>query len=206
MHSTLENAAPADRNSAIVALILKHLKAAGQPLEYTVLTSIVRDDTGLNEIQVNGTITNAIFTLIRGGMVKCSWHNEKRNRTMLGLGAMLWLSDIADQLMSETDGQVEDPDAPVYDSPETDDLVDQLGELCLNVLNFPSSGDTFLAFSFRPQSDISTENLEAAKKLIDVFHSNPKTRRAIIDVELGDGGGYVVATDCDLGFRVSDPA
>lgn len=192
---------PAERNSAIIALILQHLAEAKQPLEYTVLTDIVREDTGLTDIQVGGTITSALFALISGGLVKNTWHDEKRNKTALGLGAMLSLSPSAKVLMAQTDGVEANPDDPVHDSHETDELIDRLGELAINVLNFPDSGHCFLSFSFRPDSEITEDNLAAAKDLIRRFDEDDAVRQSIIDVELSDGGGYVVSTDCDLGFR-----
>ena len=199
------NNTTAERNSAIVALILKHLAEAGHPLEYTVLQTIVREDTGLSDVQVGGAITSTIFALISGGLVKNTWHDDKRNRSMLGLGAMISLSKSAAHLMAQAEGVEADPSDPIYDSHETDELVDRLGEMSLNVLNFPESGESYLAFNFQPDSEITADNLAAAKSLTRLFGDDEVARNAIIEVELASGGGFVVSTDCDLGFRTSAP-
>jgi hypothetical protein len=192
---------PSERNSKIVALILKHLYEAAKPVEYTALPSSVREDTGLTEVQVSGTITSACFGLIAGGMVKCSWHDEKRNRTSLGLGAMLGLSRQMERLMSQTDGVEADPNEPYYGSEEIDELAKAAGDLSFDVLNHPAHYDSYLSFQVRPDDEITPENIAAAQELTRRFNDDQSVRDAIIDAQLSEGGCFVVATDCDLGFR-----
>lgn len=201
MNTVAFPSAPSERNSAIVALVLKHLHEAGVPVEYTALKNDVRDETGLTEVQVDGTITSTCFALISGGLVKCSWHDEKRNRTMLGFGAMLGLSRQMKHLMAQTNGVLADPDEPYYGSDEIDALVEAAGDLTFDVINHPEDYNVGLVFSIRPGDEITPENIAAAQELTRRFDSDEAVRDGIINAQLSEGGCYVAATDCDLGFR-----
>lgn len=201
MNAVTFPSAPSERNSTIVALVLKHLHGAGSPVEYTALADAVQDETGLTEVQVRGTITSACFALISGGLVKCSWHDEKRNRTMLGHGAMLGLSRQMKHLMAQTDGVLADPNEPYYGSDEIDKLAEAAGDLTFDVINHPEDYSVSLVFSIRPGDEITPENIAAAQELTRRFDSDETMRDGIINAQLSEGSCYVAATDCDLGFR-----
>lgn len=193
---------PSERNSSIIALIMKHLHAAGAPLEYTVLTSIVRDDTGLTEVEVNGTIIDTLFALIGGGIIACSTRDSARQRTALGFGTMLSLPDRMQSLMSQTNGKLAEPGQPYYGTKEIDDLVNACETLGFYICNYPDSGKCTLTFSINPGHDVTPQMIEAAQELTRRFDEDEDVRQAIIDVDLSDGGCFVSAGDSDLGFRL----
>ena len=196
---------PVDRNLAVVAAIMKHLYDADQPVEYTALYSQIVAGTGLSETKVCFVVNKAIFSLIAGGLLECSTRDKVRQRTTLGLGSMISLSENAHDVLSQEEGQPVDPNAPHYNSHETDALTERLGNLNFSILNYPFDGYCFLAFRIRPEDEITTDNILAAKELSRQFDQDMEVRESLIHSQLNEGGGFVCVSEVDLGFR-SSPA